>query len=62
MDNFVNADKENKLMAVVTGKQKREVGLVVPAEFTGRRKKRNIATTFHQELENKKEKYSGRFE
>ena len=25
VDNFVNADKENRLMAVVTAKQKREV-------------------------------------
>ena len=49
-------------MAVVTGKPKREVGLAVLAEFTGRVKKRNIATILHQGFEKKKEKYSGHFE
>ena len=34
MDNFLSADEANRLNAVVTGKRKREVGLVVPAEFT----------------------------
>ena len=62
VDNFSNADKESKLTAVINGKRKREVGLVVPAEFTGRTKKRNIATIIDRELEKKKERYSGHFE
>ena len=36
VDNFLNADKENRFAAVVTGKQKREASLVVLAEFNGR--------------------------
>ena len=59
VDNFLKADKENRLTAVVAGKRKREVYLVVPAEITGRTKKRNIATILYRELEKKKEKYSG---
>ena len=62
VDNFSNADKESKLTAVINGKRKREVGLVVPAEFTGRTKKRNVATILDRELEKKKERYSGHFE
>ena len=62
MDNFLNADKENRSRAAVTGKQKQEVGLLVPADFTGRTKKRNISTTLHRELGKKKEKYSGHFD
>ena len=61
-NNFLNSDKENRLIAVVTGKRKGAVGLVVLAEFTSRTKKRNIATILHRELEKKKEKYSGHFE
>ena len=56
VDNFSNADKESKLTAVINGKRKREVGLVVPAEFTGRTKKRNVATILDRELEKKKER------
>ena len=62
VDNFLGADKKNRLTAVITRKRKREVGLVVPAEFTGRTKKQNIATIVHRELENKKVKYSSYFE
>ena len=36
VDNFLNLDKENKSTALVTGKQKRKVDLVVSAEFTDR--------------------------
>ena len=32
--NFIEVVAENKLCARVTGKRKREVGLVVPAEFS----------------------------
>lgn len=34
MDDFVNADEADKLSVVVTGKQKWQVSLVVPAEFS----------------------------
>ena len=44
VDNVSNADKENRLTAVVNGKRKREFRLVVPIGFTARTKKRNIAT------------------
>ena len=47
VDNFLNTDKENILMVVVTVKRKRDVGLVVLAELTGRTEKRNIATILH---------------
>ena len=47
VDSFSNAGKENRLMAVVTGKQKREVGLSLPAKFARRRKNRNIATILY---------------
>ena len=59
VDNFLNANKENRLAAVVTGFRKWEFGLIVQAEFTGRMKKRNIATTRHWELKKKNEKYRG---
>ena len=36
VESSLNADKENGLATVVTDKRKREVGLVVPVEFTGR--------------------------
>ena len=55
-DNLLSAIKENRLAAVVTGKRKRKVGLVVPAELTGRMKKQNIATILQPELEKNKEK------
>ena len=56
VDNFLNADKENRLTAVVIGKQKREVDLVVPVDFTGRTKKQKLTTILHRELEKKKRK------
>ena len=62
MDKFLNAYKENRLRAVVVGKRKRKVGLVVPAEFTGRTKKQNLAAILHQELEKKKNKDSSHLE
>ena len=34
MKNFLEANTENKLVAQVTGKRKREIGLVVPAKFS----------------------------
>ena len=66
MDNSLNAGKENRSAAVVTGKRKQDLGLVVPA-LAERTKKRNIGRTkkrniLHQELEKKKEKYNDHFE
>ena len=46
LDNFLNADKENRLKA----EMEREVGLVVPAELTGRTMKLNIATILQREI------------
>jgi hypothetical protein len=34
LKNFLGASTENKLFAKVTGKRKREIGLVVPARFS----------------------------
>ena len=53
---------DNILNAVITGKRKREVGLVVPPEFTCITKKRRLANILYQELVKKKEKYSDDFE
>ena len=58
MDNFLSADEANRLSAAVTGKRKREVGLVVPAKFTCITKTRRLANILYQELVKKKEKYS----
>lgn len=49
-------------MAVVTGKRKREVDLVVLAELTGRTKNLNIVTILYRDFEKKKEKCSDHFE
>ena len=35
LNNFLKANESNKLVAKVSGKRKREVGLVVPAKFKG---------------------------
>jgi len=34
LKNFLEANAENRLLVQLTGKRKREVGLVVPAHFT----------------------------
>jgi hypothetical protein len=34
MKNFLEANTENKLVAQVIGKRKREIGLVVPTKFS----------------------------
>ena len=61
MFDFLKADKENRLTAVIVDILKQEVGLVVPVEFNGRSKKRNIATILHQELEKKEVQRSFEF-
>ena len=61
MFDFLKADKENRLTAVTVDILKQEVGLVVPVEFTGRSKKRNIVTILHQELEKKEVQRSFEF-
>ena len=61
MFDFLKADKENRLTAVTVDILKQEVGLVVLVEFTGRSKKRNIATILHQELEKKEVQRSFEF-
>ena len=41
---FLKTDKFNFVVAIVTGKRKREMGLVVPARFKYMAKKKNVCT------------------
>ena len=43
MNNFLKANDSNKLVAKVSGKRKREVGLVVPAKFKALTKEYRLA-------------------
>ena len=58
LDYFLNADNSNKMVIAVTGKRKREIGLVVPGKFTCLTKKFRLADILHDELAKKKNKYS----
>ena len=58
MDYFLKIEKTNRVIAEVTGKRKREVGLVVPAKFTASTMKRRFAHVLDSELNSKKEKYA----
>ena len=61
IDNILSTLGANRLQAVVTGKQKQEVGLVLPAEFTcitKKRLKKSLSNIIYQELLKKKEKNS----
>ena len=53
IDYFLKAEETNRVIAEMTGKRKREVGLVVPAKFTASR----FAHVLDSELNSKKEKY-----
>ena len=57
LDYFLKADKSNKLLVEVTGKRKREVGLVVPAQFTAYTVNQRHAQVLDAELIKKKEKF-----
>ena len=56
LKNFLEAG--NELCAQVTGKRKREVGLVVPAKFTALTSELRIARILERELTARAEKYS----
>ena len=53
---FLEASPENNLIAVVTGKRKREVGLVVPAKYVALTKKKNICKYFIRKVNGKEKK------
>ena len=59
---FLNASSENKLTVEVTGKRKREVGLVVPAKFNALTKDKKIAEVLDRELSKRKRRYISCFE
>ena len=52
---FLNTETENKLIAVVSGKRKREIGLVVPAKFTAMTTRKKFAEILMEKLEQKKD-------
>ena len=58
MKNFIEANAENKLCARVTGKTKREVGLVVPAKFLTLTAELRVAKILERELNTRAKKYS----
>ena len=55
---FLEASPGNNLIAVVTGKRKREVGLVVPAKYVALTKKKTFANILLEKLTEKKRKHS----
>ena len=58
MKNFIEAKASNKLLTRVTGKRKREVGLVVPAKFTAFTEELRIAQILERELKSRAKKYT----
>ena len=58
MKNFIEAKASNKLLTWVTGKRKREVGLVVPAKFTAFTEELRIAQILERELKSRAKKYT----
>ncbi|CAH3162368.1 unnamed protein product [Porites lobata] len=58
MKHYLNANSANKLFAYVTGKRKREVGLVVPARFTAMTTDLQTARILNKELNGKVIKYT----
>ena len=55
---FLKTDKFNAVVATVTGKRKRKMGLVVPARFKCMAKIETFAKILQKELVKKKNKYS----
>ena len=53
LNNFLGAKPDNKLFAKVTGKRKREIGLVVPAKFSAVTMELRIAEILETELSSK---------
>ena len=58
LKNFIEANVENKLCAQVTGKRKREVGLVVTAKFSALTAELRVAKILEGELNTRAKKYS----
>ena len=58
LNNFLRAKTENNLFARVTGKRKREIGLVVPARLSAVTTELHIAEVSQRELSSKAMKYS----
>ena len=58
LKNFIEAKAENRLCARVTGKGKREVGLVVPAKFSALTAELRVAKILKGELNTRAKKYS----
>jgi len=54
---FLNADGNNTVTAIVTGKRKREVGLVVPCQYIAETDSGRLARILDEQLHAKKEKY-----
>ena len=54
---FLETSAYNTLSAVVTGKRKSEVGLVVPAKYIALTKDRRYANVLFEKLKEKKDKY-----
>ena len=54
---FLNNSPENRIEGVVIGKRTREVGLVVPVEYTAATTDKMTATIFLSELKKRKEKH-----
>ena len=52
---FLTTETENKLIAVVSGKRKWEIGLVVPAKFTAMTRRKKFAEILMDKLEQKKD-------
>ena len=58
LKNLIEAKAGNKLSARVTGKRKREVGLVVPAKFSALTSELRIARILKNELDARSSKYT----
>lgn len=58
MKNVLEVNAENKLLARVHGKQKREVGLAVPAKFSAFTEELRIVRILERELKERAKKYS----
>ena len=54
---FLNESNENFIEASVSGKRKREIGIVVPAKHMAFTKTQRMANILQSELKNKKGKY-----
>ena len=58
LTNFLKAAPENKLDAIVVGKRKREVGLIVPAKYVALTKNKTFANILFNKLQEKEKKHT----